>query len=200
MMRVFRAEENNRHYRRNKKFGMEALIDEQKAVNYFYHTPRKDMRLARNEKGVIWLRLEREIPKGGYKHPIEQSILTYSEPYESKQQFLDTNIILSLRKALYKNIPGPAEGSYMEISYRLYEPKSKEITFRNQFAKEIRGLWRVKNGFMGGPFYALVTLNEEHQELVYSFGYVFAPQFNKREYLRTVEGVVLSLNYTSDTE
>ena len=46
---------------------------------------------------------------------------------------------------------------------------------------------------MGGPFYSLTTYDEKSGMLVTVEGYVYAPFFEKREYMREVEAVVRSL-------
>ena len=58
---------------------------------------------------------------------------------------------------------------------------------------EIRGLWRMENDFMGGPFISLTCLDEKNNTLITAEGYVFAPQFDKLLYLHEVEAMVKSI-------
>jgi hypothetical protein len=43
---------------------------------------------------------------------------------------------------------------------------------------------------MGGPFYSLTIVDEERGRLLTVEGYAYAPYFDKRPYIREVEGVV----------
>ena len=45
---------------------------------------------------------------------------------------------------------------------------------------------------MGGPFISLSTLNETKDKIICIEGQVFAPKFDKREYLREMEAVLYS--------
>ena len=53
----------------------------------------------------------------------------------------------------------------------------------------------MKNNFMGGGFIYLACLDEKRDRVVGAFGYVFAPGFDKREYVREVEAIVKSLKF-----
>ena len=62
----------------------------------------------------------------------------------------------------------------------------------------MRGLWRVENDFMGGPYISLAVLDDENQRVVVAFGYVFAPSKNKRNFLSQVQAMVYSLKLNED--
>lgn len=72
-------------------------------------------------------------------------------------------------------------------------PSYEEILHEKAFASELRGLWKIENDFMGGPFVSLTVYDEARARLVTVEGYVYAPYFDKREYIREVEAVVRSL-------
>ena len=70
------------------------------------------------------------------------------------------------------------------------QPTYKEITHKGAIAAEVKGLWRRENDFMGGPFYSLTMYDEATASLVTVEGYTYAPYFDKREYMREIEGIV----------
>jgi len=84
------------------------------------------------------------------------------------------------------------EGSYMTTEYRLL-PVYEEIAFRGGFAASMRGLWRMEGDFMGGPWTSIAWVDKARGQLVTVDGYVYAPYFGKREYLREVEAMVRSI-------
>ena len=43
---------------------------------------------------------------------------------------------------------------------------------------------------MGGPFYSLTVVDEARGRLITLEGYAYAPYFDKRPYIREVEGLV----------
>ena len=79
----------------------------------------------------------------------------------------------------------------MSVERRML-PTYEEININGEIAAEIRGLWRMENDFMGGPFYSLTMYDEASSSLVTVEGYTYAPYFDKREYMREIEGLVKS--------
>lgn len=192
---IFTTAEMNRLILKNKKFGSKEIQKEIQEKQGYQLYPQKDMRLEKNEEGLIWLRLEREMPKGGFQHHISQGILIVKQPYTAKQQFLDTNIKLAIDSILKTGIPGPNEGDFMGIADTYIELVFKEINFKENFCKSSTGLWEMKGNFFGGPFYELTLLHPNKKEIIFIYGYVFAPQFNKREYLREVKAIMHSITF-----
>jgi hypothetical protein len=74
-------------------------------------------------------------------------------------------------------------------------PRLEELAFKGQYAAEIRGLWRMENDYMGGPFCSLTVYDSTRARLVTVEGYAYAPYFDKREYVRQIEAVVRSLEF-----
>ncbi len=194
---IFANAELNRLMLKNKKFGSKEINKTIKKDQGYSIYTQKDMRIEKNKPGLIWLRLEREMPKGGYQHQISQGILFAKIPYTSKMQFLDTNVRLTIDSILKAEIPGPNEGNYMGIADTYVKPLHTESNFDNNFAKTTTGLWEMKGSFFGGPFYNITLLHPNKQEVVLVYGYVFAPQFNKREYLREVKAVMHSIKFSA---
>ena len=72
--------------------------------------------------------------------------------------------------------------------------------YNGNYASEMRGLWRVKNDFMGGPYISLAVLDESNQRVIVAFGYVYAPSKEKRNFLRQVEAMIYSLKLNNQDE
>jgi hypothetical protein len=195
MQTLFYNKELNRYIQRNEKHSDPMLKKEIKAKYGVELNFQKDFKIAVADSNFCWLRLERERPQGGHSHQISQGILLYFFPYTKQQDFLD-NILFQRKDTIGKyKVSGPSANSYMATDYENMPPQTKELTINNQYAKEVRGLWRMENNFMGGPFYLLVCLDEENNRLIHIESYVFAPHFDKREYLREVEAVARSIKW-----
>ena len=77
------------------------------------------------------------------------------------------------------NIFGNKDNTYVTIE-ELYEPICENNI--------CRGLWKLENGFMGGPF--LLKKYNRDKKTIISVGLVFAPQKNKRDYMKNLEAIL----------
>ncbi len=128
-----------------------------------------------------------------YETPsISQGIVLYTFPYDSDSTFT-VNYLLDIRdKILKNNVPGAIKSSYMSTEKRLHQTFNV-LEHNGNYASEMRGLWRVENDFMGGPYISLAELDATNQRVVVAFGYVYAPSKDKRNLLRQVEAMIYSL-------
>lgn len=149
----------------------------------------KDARLAKQTEDFWWVDRQLTRLKGGDNHDIQQGFFIHSEPYVSADQ-LSLEHVLDRRDAVTrKHVQGPTKGSYMTTERRFF-PAYEELEFDGHFALEVRGLWKMENDFMGGPFYSLTMVDEAEGRLLTIEGYAYAPYFDKRPYIREVEGLV----------
>jgi len=122
---------------------------------------------------------------------MSQGLFIYSLPYTDTAIF-NTSKLLSIRDSILKlYIPGPLPGSYMTTEHN-FTPTEKRFELNKNFCYEIRGLWRVENDFMGGPFVNLSTVIK-NKNLVITEGYVYAPKDNKKTYIWQLEAILYSL-------
>jgi len=140
--------------------------------------------IADQKKDFIWYKYE--TPE------ISQGVILYTIPYVSDSTFTVDYLLHVQDKILKANIPGPAEGSYMTTERR-FEQVFNIFEHNGNYAAEMRGLWRLINDFMGGPYISLAELDASNQRLVIAFGYVYAPSKDKRNLIRQVEAMLYSL-------
>lgn len=140
--------------------------------------------IADQKKDFIWYK---------YETPdISQGIILYTFPYVSDSAFTENYQIRVRDSVLKANIPGPTKGSYMATEKRIIQ-LNNYLEHNGNYASEMRGLWRVMNDFMGGPYISLAVLDAANQRVVVAFGYVFAPGKDKRNYIKQVEAMIYSL-------
>ena len=72
-------------------------------------------------------------------------------------------------------------------------PLSQEYKIHYHDGIELRGLWASVRDKMGGPFYSFTMLTPDQDSCITIDGFVYAPQEEKRDYLREVESIVKSL-------
>ncbi len=100
---------------------------------------------------------------------------------------------------LERNVPGMFEGTYMTTaSGEEQAPSLKWMKYKGRDFGEIRGLWEVQNDFMGGPFVQHVFYDKDGQSLIVLEGFVYAPKYDKRNYLRQLEAILYSFEWEEE--
>lgn len=125
-----------------------------------------------------------------------QGILMYTIPYDGESFPTKEEIIEAQNQVLKQNVPAMLENSYMIISRAPEaEPTMKTYRYKGDNFVEIRGLWDVEGDFMGGPFVEHIRYAKESGKLLVVQGFVYAPRYKKRNYLRQVEAIVYSFDW-----
>ena len=148
-------------------------------------------KLALDTNDFIWA-IQRSYRKlSGTRHDITKGFVIYKTPYDSDSAFTKA-ALLNVRDKMMRFVPGPKEGSYVTLQSGI-EPGQRIQKFKGMYSSEIRGLWRTTESFLGGPFVSLSVLDEKRGQIITVEGFVCAPKFNKREYMREMEAIVYSL-------
>ncbi len=122
---------------------------------------------------------------------VVQGILIYS--YEKPEVELTTSYLFAKRNQFTKSfVPGPTDNSYMAVEAEM-TPYRREIPVNDLDIIELRSLWKVENDYMGGPFISFSFIDEDQNKIINIDGFVYAPQFDKRDYLRQVEAILNSV-------
>lgn len=111
-------------------------------------------------------------------------LMFYSMPYKSQDAFSEDKLI-ALRDSLTRNnVSSSQQGSYMKINNvdlpTFYYPREID----GQYAAELRGIWDMKNEFMGGSFVSFLVHNPDRNEVIFIDGFVYAPGQKKREAMK----------------
>ncbi len=144
--------------------------------------------VAKSEPNFMWIRKEQERSSA--------DIVVYQTPYKDTLQF-ETQSLVAMRDMMEgQYIPGPSEGSYMGTETEFVPPL---VTTASQFpagyAKEMRGMWRVVNNFMGGPFVSYTFADSRTGQLVTVEGFYYEPNQKKRNALLQLESILYSLQF-----
>lgn len=152
--------------------------------------------LVKTKGDFAWIKYDRVKFKSGQAYDVDEGILIYSYPYTVDSTFTLEHILKVRDSVLKANVPGPSDGSYLQTERdSLFYPVGKETVLGKEFAYEIRGLNTCVNDFYGGPFLSMTTYDAKRKRIVTVEGYVHAPNFHKREYLREVEAMIYSLEF-----
>ncbi len=94
-----------------------------------------------------------------------------------------------------------------EILYRTYDDSSwvvvdtvnhlqfDEVNFQDRYAIRMKGLWRMHDYTMGGPFVSYLFYDEAQGRIYFLEGSVFAPKYEKKKLLQDVD-VMIKTFYT----
>ncbi len=135
-----------------------------------------------------------------YETPsVSQGIFIYEYPYTDENTFTQEYLVEKRNFYTKKYVPGPTQGSYM-ITATAFPPSFKSLMYKERYFGQLRGLWDVYGHPMGGPFISLTTIDEERNRVITVDGYVYAPRFNKRNYMRQVEALLYTFTLGSNQE
>ncbi len=120
----------------------------------------------------------------------DRFIMVYKLPaYELTEENL-----MNMRDSItMRHIPGAIKGSYPVLTRKFGFPIVNPTKIGNKSGWEMRGLWESVGDHMGGPFYSFTFLSPDKQYCITVDGFVYAPQEDKRNYLREVEAIVKSV-------
>lgn len=120
------------------------------------------------------------------------NIIAYQIPTNFKDEF-DLNDILTIRDSIGKKyIPGQFENTYM-MTEQLYPSVVKEVTVSGKKAIETRGLWLVKDDFMGGPFISYTFEDKKNHQLIIIEGFSYSPSVKKRDFVFEMEAILKTI-------
>ena len=129
------------------------------------------------------------------KQYIYQDVFVYKYPAQGNESdFALENIIAHRNQVLKDNVPGMFENTYMTTGEFL-PPTLRFVKYKDFNFAEVRGFWEVYNDYMGGPFVSHSFYSPDGKEVVVAEGFVYAPRYDKRQYLRQVESLLYSFEW-----
>jgi len=124
-------------------------------------------------------------------------LVVYAFPYTDPNTFT-LDYLVSMRDSFMKiNMPGSYPNSYMSTNKLLTDYSG--ITLNGKYAGVLRGLWEMKGDMMGGPYVSVARLDEINNRVVVAEGFVYAPETDKRSYIRRIEAALYTLLLPGET-
>ena len=132
----------------------------------------------------VWI--EKKISKGTL------NIISYTLPYENFNK-INLERVINIRDSIGRiYIPGRLAKTFMSTD-RDYMPYFDKISFSELNVFSIKGMWEVKNDFMGGPFINYLIDDFKNDRVIVLEGFVFAPSISKREYMFELKTILRTL-------
>ena len=126
-----------------------------------------------------------------------QGIFIYKYPATDEEPFSEENIIAKRNEFLKEYVPGMLDNTYMTTSV-FVKPGIKFLKYHDMDFVETRGLWEVYNDFMGGPFVSHSFYSKDGKDIIVLEAWVYAPKYDKRQYLRQTESLLYSFEWDED--
>ncbi len=188
LFNTFEQSERNRVIRNSKRYEEKPLRSiVAKAFGGSPYFP-NGYSLKKQTEDFIWISYETTY--------INQGLFVYRVPVKDSTTMTLEGLIQARNEVLEKNVPGMLEGSYMTTSIvKDKEPQLKWIKYKNRNFGEVRGLWEVQNDYMGGPFVMHAFYDKTGKNIIVLEGFVYAPRYDKRNYLRQVESIIYSFDW-----
>jgi hypothetical protein len=123
---------------------------------------------------------------------LSQVIQVFDFPASGPEDLNVANILEQRNRITQQYVKGPRDGSYMAIS-KMFEPIAYDLKNNDMDVLELRGLWDLENGFMGGPFVSHSVYDAKRGRIVTVDGYVYHPNQKKRIKLKQLEAIIYSM-------
>lgn len=166
-------------YQNNKNAGIEAKIKEK--FGYSISVPQHYF-IAREEPNFMWLRFKTA--------KNDRFIMIFKTPLKDLNR---ENLIQNRNEITKLFIPGAIKGAYPIVAENNGFPLYAPVKVGTKQGFELRGLWESVKDHMGGSFYSFSFLDPSGENCITIDGFVYAPQEQKRDYIREVEAIVKSL-------
>ncbi|MDR0726200.1 MAG: DUF4837 family protein [Prevotellaceae bacterium] len=154
--------------------------------NIDFHVPSGYYTLMRNDADFVWLETQSNHNSIG--------VFVYAYPFVDDSTFT-VNYLVNKRDMIMKEkVHGSRDSSWMTTT-KFIMPELEIKSFKGLQYGEMRGLWELVNDFMGGPFISRSYIDEKERRIVTVEGYVFAPRFDKRDYVRRVLGIINTFSF-----
>ncbi|MDR1180959.1 MAG: DUF4837 family protein [Bacteroidales bacterium] len=124
-----------------------------------------------------------------------QNILIFAQDYRDTNQLKNEHIVSYRNTNTQKYVFGPMDGSYVVVDEQYIPTISAYAEFSEGYTVRTVGLWKMVKDFMGGPFVDMSILDAKNNRIVTVDGFLYAPSDDKRDLLRQLESVLLSVKF-----
>lgn len=177
-----RERELNRHYSAKVNKDLKAVLGMEIRVP-------EEIKASKKGRNFLWA--------GTNRNEKDINLVVYTYPLDEKTVFDGDKAIDVRDSVMQKNIPGDRPDQWMETTREKGKPiaLSRVITVKGQKMLEIRGLWQMRNGAIGGPFVTLVREDKAHNRAIATEGFIYNPNADKRDLLRKMEAAIRTVKY-----
>ena len=143
-------------------------------------------KITKNQENFYWIRKEFSSSK-------TLDLMFYSYPLDGIRKGDSTVVdVINMRNKMVKDGIDGEDGIIMTTE-NAYAPSIFKAIIDNKPAYETRGIWKIEGAYMGGPFVNYAIEDKVNNRYLVAEGYVYAPSFDKREYVFELEAIIKSI-------
>ncbi|MDR2383522.1 MAG: DUF4837 family protein [Prevotellaceae bacterium] len=157
--------------------------------NVDFHVPSGYYTIMRNDVDFVWLETQSNHNSIG--------VFVYTYPFVDDSTFTLKYLINKRDLIMKEKVHGAKDSSWMTTT-KFVMPELEIKKFKGVQYGELRGLWELVNDFMGGPFVSRSYIDEKERRIVTVEGYVYAPRFDKRDYVRRILGIINTFSFVDN--
>jgi hypothetical protein len=139
------------------------------------------------DSNFVWLRKDTE--------DWTQSILIYIQDYNDTNRLKNEHIVRYRNTNTQRYVFGPKDSSYVIVDEKYIPTISEYVKFQEGYTVRTVGLWKTVGDFMGGPFVNMTVLDVKNNRIITVDGFLYAPSDEKRDLLRQLEAILLSIKF-----
>ena len=156
----------------------------------FGYTVKVPADIAKVKKGeqFIWASSDRQTQDMNY--------VCYSLPLADSSMLLTKRWVELRDSVMKRNIPGSTPENWMTTTRENGEPlvvQRSVLLADGRQVYEMRGLWEMRKGALGGPFVSLAYPDSAQGRLLVTEGFIYSPDTNKRDLVRRMEAALRTL-------
>lgn len=124
------------------------------------------------------------------------NLVMYTFPYDAGADLSQAGYWTEKRDSVMKkNIPGSTPDQWMTTTREENVPLVglRERVIDGAWAWELRGLWELRHGGIGGPFVSLARIDSAENKVIVCEGFVYSPRTDKRDLMRRMEASLRTL-------
>ncbi len=129
----------------------------------------------------------------GRAYQVVQNIIIRVQPFVTDSVFSHSFIIDQINTKTGK-IYQSTKDVGLSIEEK-FHPIFTEINLNGNFGVETKTLWKFEEPLMGGPYTSITVHDPKKNRIITVEGFLFAPKFNYREYMKQIEAILYSLEY-----
>lgn len=175
--------------RLRKKYHRDVDREVQTLFGYSVKVP-EEMRATKKAENFLWASTN--------QNDKDLNFVIYTFPYDARE-YLDKTYWVSKRDSVMKrNIPGSEPDQWMTTTWEDGMPivDLRERELEDGHVWELRGLWELRHGGIGGPFVSLARVDSASGRVVVCEGFVYSPRTDKRNLMRRMEAALRTLEKT----
>jgi len=181
-----RADMLRKHYNRDIENKMAS------AVGYGIKVP-EQIQASKVGKNFVWA--------GSNLNEKDLNVVVYLLPWDGEDIANEDKFVACRDSVMRMNIPGSNPDQWMQTTKiddsPILSSCLREIAGKKVY--EVRGLWEMRNGALGGPFVSQTRIDSMNNKLIVAEGFVYSPSTDKRDLLRMVEASLRTL-YRTDKQ